>query len=181
MFKIPWKIVLIVSIIALLFAALISLIANKHGSYSTINSDLIGEDKLINTRIKTDEKFESKGEGILRNCLENLYALKFPNVRLSEIVNPNTGMKLEIDCYNEQLKIGAEYHGINHYKFIPHFHKTEEAFKESQKRDEYKELMCAKLGITLLIVPYNTNHDKICDFVKRELKKRNLLQHLYGW
>lgn len=181
MFTIPWKVILVVSIICILSYMLWSLLFNKIGSYSTIEGNLISEDKLAYSRVKEDSKYESKGEAIVRTCLENLYSKQFPNVRLNEIINPNTNKKLEIDCYNAELRIGVEYHGINHYKFIPFFHKTLEAFKESQMRDEFKELMCSKLGITLIIVPYNTHHDKICEYIKTELKKRNLLQHIYGW
>jgi hypothetical protein len=180
MFKIPWNLVLFSSIIVIIIFSLVSLFVNKHGTYSTINS-LVSEDKYAALTEKNDLKYESKGEAILRSCLENIFNDTFPNVRLDSIVNPSTGRKLEIDCYNEKLKIGAEYHGINHYKFVPFFHKTEEAFLASKQRDEFKKIKCAELGITLLIVPYNTQHDKICEFVKRELRSYGLLDHLYGW
>ncbi len=36
---------------------------------------------------------------------------------------------LEIDCYSPKLKLGVEYNGAQHYKFIPHFHKNKEALE----------------------------------------------------
>jgi hypothetical protein len=180
MFKIPWRVVLILSAVVIILFSVVSLFVNKRGTYSTLDS-LVTEDKYASLTEKTDLKYESKGEAILRSCLENIFNVPFPNVRVDSIINPNTGRKLEIDCYNEKLKIGAEYHGINHYKFVPFFHKTEKEFYDSKERDEFKKIKCAEQGITLLIVPYNTQHENICKFVKRELRAYGLLDHLYGW
>src|SRR5437868_11898499 len=63
---------------------------------------------------KNGGKFESKGEKICRQTLERVFGTKFPNQRPNWLINDRTGHALEIDCYNESLKLGVEYSGIFH-------------------------------------------------------------------
>lgn len=177
---IPWTITVLICTIFLIFICLYSLLFEKQGNYNNyFDSPKIKYS--LDSDISTSLKFVSKGEAECKKCLEGIFGVEFKNVRLNEIKNPNTNKNLEIDCYNPELKIGVEFHGINHYKFIPFFHKTFDAFRESQLRDEFKELTCKKLGILLIIVPYNTKLENICSFILNELKRFNRVQHLTGW
>ena len=81
----------------------------------------------------------------------------FPSIRPDFLKNPNTGYNLELDGYCENLKLAFEYQGVQHYKFIPYWHKTREIFEEQQERDEMKYKMCVKNGITLILIPYKFN------------------------
>lgn len=174
--KLRWTWILIASIILIIVLFIFNWFTGKKGTFTDIRKELWPEEAFYYRGMNSEEtnKFESKGEAMCRACLESIYNLPFKNTRLSDIKNSNTSRDLEIDCYNEQLKLGVEYHGINHYKFIPFFHKTMENFLEMKERDHYKENMCKKLGITLIIVPYNTKLENICKFLKSELKKRKL-------
>lgn len=182
MFRIPWVVWVGTSILLLTFFAVTSLIFSKGGTFTTMN-DLITPERWFGNSMTIDDnkKFESEGERISRKCLENIYGLPFKNVRLSEIKNPNTDKKLEIDCYNRELQIGLEYHGQCHYKFIPFFHKTVDAFQDSVMRDKWKQQVCEKLGIVLIIVPYTCRHEKICDYILKELKRYGKIDHILGW
>ena len=83
---------------------------------------------------------------------------KFPSVRPDFLKNPETDCNLELDGYNENLKLSFEYNGIQHYKFHKRFHKNdEEAFKKQRERDEFKYKRCIEMGITLISVPYTFN------------------------
>jgi hypothetical protein len=75
------------------------------------------------------------------------------------MVNPVTGSRhnLELDCYNDQLRLAVEYNGAQHYKYIPYFHKNKEAFYNQKYRDELKRLRCKELGIVLIDIPYTEN------------------------
>lgn len=183
MFKIPWILYIIASVILLFIFLITSLMFSKKGTFSTMYESLLTPDIWLgkNMTVEESNKFESKGEKIARKCLQDIYGLPFKNVRLNDIKNPNTNKNLEIDCYNPDLKIGLEYHGQNHYKFIPFFHKTREEFEDSQKRDFWKSQMCNKLGIVLIIVPYNCKHEKICSYISTELKKYGKMDHILGW
>jgi len=184
MMTIKWTSIVIFCAVLLLFFIIFSLLFNKTGTFTTPD-EIFGpvESRWLNRNMsaKDTQKFESKGEAISRACLENIYGVEFKNTRLDAIRNPNTSKKLEIDCYNEDLKIGLEYHGISHFKYVPFFHKNIQDFEDSQERDKFKEYVCEKLGICLIIVPYNTHHDKICRFIRAELKRNNKLEHEQGW
>ena len=56
-------------------------------------------------------------------------------------IYPVTGgnFNLELDCFNKELRIGLEYNGVQHYKYVPYFHKNKEAFLNQKYRDDMKE------------------------------------------
>lgn len=108
---------------------------------------------------------DSKGENYCRSVLEKLFNRPFPKVRPDFLNNPETGKNLEIDCYNEELKLGLEYNGIQHYCW-PNFTKqTKEEFIQQRRRDLYKIEQCNKLGIYLIPVPYNVPYNLIPQFI----------------
>jgi hypothetical protein len=158
------------------------LFSKEPGTFTNMKNDLVPQDRWLNNMtVEETRRFESTGEAISRDCLTKIYGKEFKNVRLKGMRNPNTGQKLEIDCYNDELKLGVEYHGINHYKYIPFFHKTREAYEKMRERDDYKLYMCKKLGINLIVVPYTTSHDKICSYLNRELTSIGMMDHINGW
>ena len=61
---------------------------------------------------------------------------------------------LELDIYNDDLKIAIEYNGEQHYKFIPFFHKDVVAFENQQLRDSFKRKVCDEMGIQLICIKY---------------------------
>ncbi len=102
----------------------------------------------------------SRGETECVRVLEKLFNRRFDRVRPSFLKSPLTGRNLELDCYNEELKLAIEYNGRQHYKHpsFPNF--SVEDFKSQLQRDQWKRDRCNELGIYLLTVPY---HIKICD------------------
>ena len=113
----------------------------------------------------------SKGETECRRVLEKLFQKPFPNQRPTYIVNSVTGQNLEIDCYNENLKLGCEYQGRQHYHYIPFMHRSRDAFRNQQYRDQMKLQTCRKIGINLIVVPYTVPVPKIETYIKTELRK----------
>jgi hypothetical protein len=113
---------------------------------------------------------ESSGEIRTRNFLESYFGKPFPKARPDFLVNPVTGSRhnLELDCYNSELQLAAEYNGAQHYKYIPFFHKNKEAFYNQKYRDELKRIRCRELGITLIEIPY-TEERRLEQFIAREL------------
>lgn len=114
-------------------------------------------------------KFVSKGERACKEALEELFGLPFVTVRPSFLRNPDTGHNLEIDCYNDILKIGVEYNGEQHYKWPNHTGQTKEQFSQQLKRDILKEELCKKIGVKLIIVPYTIRVEKIKSFIETKL------------
>jgi len=60
-----------------------------------------------------------------------------------------TGHRLQLDFYIDELKIAAEVQGDQHYKFTPHFHGDLAGFEALQQRDRDKAFLCKKHGVEL--------------------------------
>jgi len=117
---------------------------------------------------------ESKGEVECRRVLEEVFGKSFAKDRPNFLRNPVTsnGMdsnNLELDCYNSELKLAVEYNGIQHYKYVPYFHKTKDAFQNQKYRDYMKRDICTKNGITLVEVPYTVKVSEIKSFLLQKL------------
>ena len=107
----------------------------------------------------------SKGERRCKEVLEEIYNKPFLCVRPNFLKNPETKRNLELDCYNEDLKLAVEYNGVQHYKWPNFTGQTKEAFIKQIRRDKYKIEVCDSLGIYLITVPYNVPHGRIKDYI----------------
>ncbi len=83
-----------------------------------------------------------------RFIFESLTKLKFPKDREA------LGNRLELDGYNDSLKLAFEYQGKQHYVFNPHFHYNEGALAQRKKTDALKVKLCQEKGITLIVISY---------------------------
>lgn len=115
---------------------------------------------------------DSQGEIRCRQFLEKYFQRSFPKRRPEFMVNPVTGshFNLELDCFNETLRLAVEYNGEQHYQYIPFFHKNREAFYNQKYRDELKRMRCRELGITLIEVPY-TEKKRLEQYLEEQLKQ----------
>lgn len=115
---------------------------------------------------------KSPGEMICKMILQNFYPGKefiksYPKWLVSE-KDPN--ILLELDLYNDSLKLAVEYQGWLHYKPGS---RSIEYLHQIQKRDKYKRKICEKNGVVLIQVPYNLNYKEpinIYNFLKKKLK-----------
>lgn len=123
---------------------------------------------------KKKAKFISKGERMCKETMEKFYGAKFENVRPSWLKNPETGRALELDCYNENLKIAVEYNGEQHYKWPNFTNQSKEEFINQTRRDMLKAELCEKNGIYLIVVPYNVPHEKISSYIISKLPENNI-------
>jgi hypothetical protein len=106
-------------------------------------------------------KFESKRERKCREVMQKKYQRPFPKIRPTFLRNPETGCLLELDCYNEDLKIAVEYNGIQHYVWPNFTNQSYEAFIKQRRRDQLKVDLCDLQGVYLITVPYNVPIDQI--------------------
>lgn len=128
---------------------------------------------------KKQEPFFSIGEKDCKEIAEAYFGLSFrSSVRdLNWLINV-TGYPLEIDIYNDNLKIGIEYNGEQHYRFTPVFHQTIDKFKLQTHRDAIKRFLCKENGIYLITVPYSCMNRKsylLNEFRKYEEHHQQLL------
>lgn len=69
--------------------------------------------------------------------------------------NPETGWLLFFDGYFPEQGLVVEFHGRQHYEYVPYWHKTEAAFKRRQWLDSLKAERARVLGLTYLEVRYD--------------------------
>jgi hypothetical protein len=113
------------------------------------------------------------GELISLGACDFLFGKKFIKVRPSWLKN-NKDNNLELDIYNEELKLAVEYNGIQHYEYIPFFHRNEENFRLRLNDDKIKIDKCKEYGVKLIIVPYTVDNDNVCSFICNEATKLSL-------
>ena len=52
-----------------------------------------------------------------------------------------------------------EYNGIQHYEYVPHFHRNGESdFLDQRERDIKKYKICREHGIELILIPNQFDH-----------------------
>lgn len=127
--------------------------------------------------IKIDKKKRpriNKSENFCRSVVEKMFNQPFPSVRPDWLNNSETGKNLELDMYNDKLKLAVERDGEAHYKYIPFFHKSVEDFEKQKDRDRVKDELCKKIGITLIRVPYHIKKDKLKEFIIGECEKKGV-------
>lgn len=96
---------------------------------------------------------KSRSEKLCREIFENHFQEKFPTRR------PKFLHGLELDGYNKELNISFEYNGIQHYKYIPFFHRNGiEDFKKQRQRDMRKYAICTLYDVRLILIPYHFNY-----------------------
>jgi len=134
--------------------------------------------KFSSDKIKHMESrtaLESRGESLCRSILEKYFNKPFPSSRPDFLNNPETGKNLEIDCFNEELSLGLEYNGGQHYDWPNKFHKTYEEFEAQRRRDQLKREICNKSGIYLITVPYRIPHHRLPEYIEYYLPEN--VQH----
>jgi hypothetical protein len=118
---------------------------------------------------KGQNEFQSKGEKECKRSVEEITLKPFDKCRPDFLKNEVTGKNLELDCYNEELKIAIEYNGIQHYEYTPIFHKTRDIFYNTKYRDKMKETLCRKNGVKLIVVPYTVKLQDIKSYIQEKL------------
>ncbi len=106
-----------------------------------------------------------KREEMCRQILESIYEVPFKNCRPSFLKNPGSGHNLELDGYNEDLRIAFEHNGEHHYIFPNTFHKTEKDFRYQISKDKFKQEVCEREGIYLISIPYTIDKKNIRNYI----------------
>ncbi len=89
-----------------------------------------------------------------KECLEIIEQItsdKFKQVK------PKFLKGLELDGYNSKLQLAFEYNGIQHYEYVPFFHRNDpENLTKQQERDKLKQKLCTANNVYLIVIPYWT-------------------------
>ena len=120
-------------------------------------------------------KGESKGETLCRSLACKIFGRPFVKMRPDFLRNQVTDKNLELDIFNEELRVAIEFNGEQHYKYIPFFHKNYEAFMNQRYRDEIKKMLCKQHGIHLIEISYEMQPMDIETKIKLEAYRLGLL------
>lgn len=108
----------------------------------------------------------SYGEAIMKAALAEL----FPAHAFEKTRQPSWLGGLELDSYNEPLRLAFEYQGIQHYEFVPFFHNGDRArFAAQRERDQRKREAAGDAWVTLVEVPYTIPLSQVRAFVRQEV------------
>lgn len=107
----------------------------------------------------------SMGERITRGLLKRIFNCDFKKVRPDSLRNKE-GNKLELDGFNEELKLAFEYQGRQHVSFTKYFHKNQAYFEKRQRDDFLKKEWCKEKGITLIEVPEFEDYSDLAGVIK---------------
>jgi hypothetical protein len=119
----------------------------------------------------TDNAKDSKLEQACRRALYETFGRPFNKARPEFLRNPVTkNFNLELDCYDPQLRLAVEAQGIQHYKYVPYFHKSKEAFQNQQYRDELKRRMCSDNKVNLIEVPYTVKPEHVKVYLVQKIR-----------
>lgn len=104
--------------------------------------------------VRRNNKKLSRGHAALTQIMRKL-------IPGEEIINEfHVGERLMLDIYCPKFKLGAEYHGRQHF-FYNNLHYADlSEFKKAQERDDRKVELCKEQGIALIVFRYN---DKLTD------------------
>jgi hypothetical protein len=173
--------------IIVVFVIIVSIIVNARSlpnaqdppsSVVPVNYGIVSPEDATRRLLATPKhtgRFMSKGEAECRRVLERIYSVPFPTVHPEWLRNPESGRKLEIDCYAEiparrlglgfegNVEIGCEYNGEHHDS------------EYMQWNDEFKRQVCEAKGVHLITVPYTVKLTQIRAYITQELDARSLL------
>ncbi len=181
-----FEILLVSSLVVIVILALYRKLTGRKGTWSkdryyvippTLTPTKTMSQKSVSSSPSKGSPKESKGEAECRRVLRELFGRPFDKDRPDFLRNPVTGgnFNLEIDCYDPQSKIGVEYNGVQHYEYVPYFHKNKEHFLNQKYRDDMKRRMCRDEGVTLIEVPHTVAVQDIRGFLVKELRKTGKL------
>ncbi|VBB17661.1 HNH endonuclease [Yasminevirus sp. GU-2018] len=110
-------------------------------------------------------------EGLTKKILEDLTDKPFEKVRPEWLKNTR-GNQMEIDMYNDELKLGVEYNGRQHVEVINMLMPTEEKLQDRIENDKLKIRLCRVNGVTLISVPHTCDEEtKIREFLTMKLEE----------
>lgn len=126
----------------------------KYGSFRSMVEEVRGK-YLDSTRNGVGHT-----ASILFNALDDLGFNGTREKTFDDLRNPETIVLLRIDYFVEELGLAVEYHGKQHYEYIPFFHdkahkKYAPSLEDCQKRDKLKSDYLKTKGIELVVWRYD--------------------------
>jgi hypothetical protein len=107
----------------------------------------------------------SKLEADVIKILEDITARKFDQAHPDWLREGST--PLELDGYNESMKLAIEVQGPGHIKPLPD--ETYEKYQKRVARDVYKRELCAQHGVHLIAIDYRISLANVGAYLRSRL------------
>lgn len=163
-----------ISILLILILYIFNIFFKEKGTYAQKLYDTYDVPTTPRFQYMQHTPNDSKLELQAKFILEDIFKRPFYKIRPDFLRNDVTGHNLEIDLYNDELRLAVEVQGDQHYKFTPFFHKSNADFLNQRYRDEMKKDKCRKEGITLIEVPYKVGKN-IKSYIVQQLRLENFI------
>lgn len=126
---------------------------------------------LVIARLRSRNGYQggdrSKLEDRVIAIIEKITQKKFKSIHPDWLRDPEMDVPLELDGYNDELKVAVEVQGPGHIKPIPG--ESYEKYLRRITRDQYKKEQCAKHGITLIVMDYRISPHNMWSYIKSRL------------
>jgi hypothetical protein len=112
-----------------------------------------------------------QNEAYTRYILEQLTRCEFPKQRPDWLIF-NSKRRLELDGYCTELALAFEHQGLQHFEYVPFFHRGKKSFERQLAYDQFKKDKCRDQKVTLIVTddrwPLDQLERNIRDFLRVE-------------
>lgn len=106
----------------------------------------------------------SKSDDYVRNILETLTKMPFPQAHPEWLIN-NNGKIMELDGYNEELGIAFEFQGPQHTKYDRKLDSSYDSYLQRITNDKMKREILKKRGIYLITIDCKFPRHRIREYI----------------
>ena len=89
---------------------------------------------------------------------------------LSWLIDNTNNNHLELDGYNDELKVAFEYQGEQHYILTFLNQHNNENLENTKRKDKLKLKLCHENGVKLIVVPYWYPHTSVEQFLREYIQ-----------
>ena len=126
--------------------------------------------KVIENKVRQKFNHKKVGEGWdSETMLYNMVKQLFPKYSIHFHYRPAFLKGLELDVYIDELRLGIEYQGIQHYQPIKHWGGTD-SLKKTEERDRKKRELCKLNNVKLIEIRYDEELE--LEAVQRKISQR---------
>ncbi len=118
----------------------------------------------------------SLGERFCYTAFEQIFNKKFIKYKPDWLKNSRNN-QMELDGYNDELKLAFEHQGEQHFLFNKYFHRTINDLSQRKQDDLQKQQLCKEHKIILIQVPEipgTLQFINVKNFIIEEYKKQNI-------